>query len=314
MTDYDVDVVLTDAAGEGLLPISVATEDGQVRTRIPGPELTSLLTGLGGPGNRFAVVERLDSGEERFIQAWREGEGGYDVEYRDGGPGRHFTTRCGHARQVVDLFLGWIHDARGWSAACDWAPVVFEAVPELDSQTRQTAEEQARLLIQCGFQGRAQVARSVSEYFDPTVRPVSVAQADAVVTGLWQERLADQKSWPQVTDPDRLAEAFAELEAAGITARMNFACCGNCGHAEIGGEAVPGARGYVFFHSQATERAAQGDGLGLCLGVLAGSGMDVSEVAGEVALVLRRHGLNVDDTRDGLLDITPVDWRKWLPR
>ena len=34
----------------------------------------------------------------------------------------------------------------------------------------------------------------------------------------------------------------------------------------------------------------------------------------EAARATRRHGLKVDDAGDGLLDITPIDWRKRLPR
>lgn len=308
----DDDVMLGDAAAEGQLPISVATEAGQVRRGISTRELTSLLSGLGPPGNRFAVMERLGGEDQRFVQAWREGERDFEVEYRDGGPARHFATRCQLAGQVVELFLGWIRDVPGWNTACGWRPVISGAVPELDARTRQTAEERARLLIQCGYESRGEVARSVSEFFDPAVRSVSVAQADAVVAGLWQQRVAEQRSWPPVTDPDRLAAAFTELDADGITARMNFACCGNCGHTEIRGEAAPGARGYVFFHPQSTEHAAQGHGLGLSFGVFTGSGVETPQVAAEVARVLRRQELNVDDTRDGLLEITPIDWRKRL--
>jgi hypothetical protein len=308
------DMMLTDAAGDGRLPVSIATEDGQVRTGLTAAELATALAGLGRSGNRFAVVERLDGEEQHFIQARRVGAGDFAVEYRDGGPARHFATRCGQAGQVAELFLGWIDEVPGWSAAHLWEPVVFEAVPELDPETRRTAEDQARLLIRCGFHKRMEVARSVSEFFDPTVRPVSIEQADAVVAGPWRERLAEQKSWPRVTDPDRIAAAFEELESAGITARMNFACCGNRGHGEIGAEAAPGARGYVFFHSRATEHAARGHALGLCLGAFRGSGTDVSAVAGEVARALRRHGLTVDERPDRLLDITPIDWRKRLPR
>src|SRR5262245_59010912 len=48
--------------------------------------------------------------------------------------------------------------------------------------------------------------------------------------------LQEQASWPEVTDCDRLDDAFAELTLLGIVSRQDFSCCGNCGVAEIGDE------------------------------------------------------------------------------
>lgn len=76
------------------------------------------------------------------------------------------------------------------------------------------------------------------------------------------------RTWPAVTDNDRLDQAFARLSADGIVARQDFACCSSCAHAEIWDEVTdPEAwRGYVWFHRQDTERAVAGDGLYLGYG------------------------------------------------
>jgi len=36
---------------------------------------------------------------------------------------------------------------------------------------------------------------------------ISLEEAARIVTGLWEERLAEQDRWPEVTDADRVAEA-----------------------------------------------------------------------------------------------------------
>ncbi|GAA3057235.1 hypothetical protein GCM10017562_22600 [Streptomyces roseofulvus] len=91
-------------------------------------------------------------------------------------------------------------------------------------------------------------------------RPVGREQAEALVDRLWLERVAESAGWEGVTDPERLTAAFAGLERAGIVAREHFTCCRTCGTAEIGAEeGADEARGFVYFHRQCTETAADGD-------------------------------------------------------
>jgi hypothetical protein len=60
------------------------------------------------------------------------------------------------------------------------------------------------------------------------------------------------------TDRDKLADAFRSLRKAGIVARMNFSCCGTCGHYELSENGK--GRGYVFYHRQEGARL-DGDSL-----------------------------------------------------
>ena len=85
---------------------------------------------------------------------------------------------------------------------------------------------------------------------------------------LWLERVEEQVHWEGETDLERVTRAFTALEGAGITAREDFACCRSCGQAEIGAEAAPGARGFVYFHHQCTDAAAAGQGLVLTVSAL----------------------------------------------
>jgi hypothetical protein len=106
-----------------------------------------------------------------------------------------------------------------------------------------------------------------------------------------------QRSWPAATDCDRLDSAFADLEQRGIVARQNFSDCGTCGVAEIadeidaarkGGSKV---RGYVFYHEQDTESAAEGHGLYLNYGSVDEGENAALKIADEVVKALKDRGL-----------------------
>jgi hypothetical protein len=110
----------------------------------------------------------------------------------------------------------------------------------------------------------------------------------------WQEGLdgADGDS-----DGDRLARAFAALNARAIVAREDFACCQRCGVQEIRSEAhdAPGpARGYVFYHAQDTGRRP----LYLAYDTPDGSDESRTALGDEVVGVLAEHGLAAAWDRD----------------
>ncbi len=85
--------------------------------------------------------------------------------------------------------------------------------------------------------------------------------------------LEEQKSWPQVTDCDRLDEVFEALNQQGVIALQNAGNTQSDGYddvREIYGEAgePSGYMGYCFYHGQDLERAVQGEGLWLAFGPL----------------------------------------------
>src|SRR5262249_907201 len=106
---------------------------------------------------------------------------------------------------------------------------------------------------------------------------------------LFAEHGAAQQSWAATTDSDRLSAAFQELGRTGVAAREVFACCQNCGHAEIldGYRKDQLPRAYVFYHQQDADRGVAGEGLYLAYGA-----RDNQEsFVGEVVDALRRNGL-----------------------
>lgn len=304
-----------------MLAISVKTETGADRSRPTAAELEGLLRRIGADGDHFVVAERLPAEDQVYLQTWRDGDGAFQVEHRDGAPERHFTAATDDAGRVVEVFVDWARGGESWRTALDWAPADLYSTPGLDPKARAAAEEQARKGIRSGFRPFHEVAQGVADAFDDV--PLSLEEARRIVAGLWEERLAEQAGWPEVTDPDRVGQAFAALTAQGLTARMDFTCCSRCGLGEIAAERAEGDRGFVFFHHQDTESAASGHGLSVRYGAYAerGDGSDdaaADERAGigrTVVAALTEAGLPVrwDGDPDRVIEVAPLDWRKRLP-
>jgi hypothetical protein len=181
---------------------------------------------------------------------------------------------------------------------------------DLDEEDRADLEAMLRLALVGGYQDREELAEMALDTYDS----LAEEEAQQLVDHLWAERLAEQAAWDGETDPERLARAFQALEEAEITAREDFTCCRTCGQAEIGGEARPGARGFVYFHQQGTESAAEGGGLMLYYGGFDGSAETSAVVGREVVAALVAVGLPTEWDGDpgSAIRVAPLDWRKRL--
>jgi hypothetical protein len=82
-------------------------------------------------------------------------------------------------------------------------------------------------------------------------------------------RVSQQEQWTPAQTQTNLDLAFDDLNNAGILARQNFTCCGNCGSAEIGDEQDDSRHwnGYVFFHQQDTQTLVDSGSVYLSYGV-----------------------------------------------
>jgi hypothetical protein len=178
------------------------------------------------------------------------------------------------------------------------------------------------LQLRASYDPPEDVAARALEYFsgddELDVSAVSTEALDAVVAEELRVLEAEQAAWPAVTDNDRLARAFARLEARGVVARENFTCCQSCGHAEIGDEIdateARGLRvhGYTFFHQQDTESAVEGGGVMLAYGALTAGTPDPAVAVGhEIMAMLREAGLSPE--WDGAVTtriFVPLAWRR----
>jgi hypothetical protein len=320
-----------------MLPLSLATEDGATHARPTAQDLAALVRRIGAPGDRFVVAEAVPDRPRHSIQVWHEdaGDTGYALEWRAGSPDAHFGVTLPTADEVIARMTAWAHQEEGWNAGLDAhrldldlpggsgagataeppAPAAAAEPLTLDEEDRADLEERIREVLLGGYADREDLAELAEDYLvSGDEHPVSPAQARALVDRMWDERLAEQAGWQGETDPERLTRAFASLEAAGITARENFTCCRNCGQAEIGAEAAPGARGFVYFHEQCTDSAASGAGLTLLYGGFDGSAGTTTAVGHEVAAALAAVGLPVewDGTPSQALTVTPLTWHRRL--
>ncbi|WP_406460522.1 hypothetical protein OH768_37555 [Streptomyces sp. NBC_01622] len=310
------------------LDIKAGTENGQAYPRISAMgvpplersrewgRLRKLVARIGGARDRFLVVQRIPDLPDVFAQVWHEKGGDYRLEHRLT-EDEFYGTNLTDPGQVAELLTGWARQTAGWDAGVGWKPVDLgppEEVPELPDEVREKVEERVRTRLRCGYDDRKTLTEIAEDYLvKGDERPVSRAQAARLVDRLWVERVTEQADWEGVTEPDRLTHAFEALEASGITARENFGCCGGCGLAEIAAK-QEGARGFVFFHEQATERAAEGHGLALHYGGFDGSAETTTAVGHEVLAALRAAGLSAgwDGDPDNAIDVKPLTWHRRL--
>jgi hypothetical protein len=79
---------------------------------------------------RFVVVKRLDAEPEgqHYMQVYLNDDLSYQVEYREGGPDRHFQAWMPRDRgifsvePVAEVVQDWAAERAGWREALSWAP------------------------------------------------------------------------------------------------------------------------------------------------------------------------------------------------
>ncbi|WP_189259680.1 DUF6891 domain-containing protein [Lentzea flava] len=303
-----------------MLEIVVQTENWQRHVRVSAEELAGLVRRIGGEGDRFLVVQRVPDLPNVFAQIWHEADGDYTLEHRDGTADQHFQATTGSPDAVIATITGWAREEAGWDGALVWSRLDLgpsKEVPplDLDESEREQLEQRVREVLAGGYTTRAELAELAEDYLSTEdSRPVSREQARVLADRLWLERVAEQASWRGETDPERLTRAFTALQDNGITARENFTCCRSCGQAEIGAEAEPDARGFVYFHSQCTDSAAAGHGLTLYYGGFDGTSDTTAAIGREVVAALEAAGLRAEWDGDPgrSITVTPLDWRRRL--
>lgn len=96
------------------------TAGGRAYDAPSGALLLRLLDEL-GPGNQYVVIDRLDTADDQhYMQVYRETDGTFVIEYREGAPDHHYETVSEDLREVHSVLTGWADDAPGWRNACDW--------------------------------------------------------------------------------------------------------------------------------------------------------------------------------------------------
>jgi hypothetical protein len=151
--------------------------------------------------------------------------------------------------------------------------------------------------IREGFESIHNVIENAINYaYETHGREDMRADIKHMATELLAEHQAEQASWENPTDCDRLNEAFAVLNRQGIVARQDFSCCNNCGFTEIWDEIEKeekrhAVEGYVFYHLQCTERAIESGQLLMAYGCIEEDPEALKQLANKIVTELRRVGL-----------------------
>jgi len=96
-------------------------------------------------------------------------------------------------------------------------------------------------------------------------------EVSAALDSEFQKLAVEQQSWPDVTDCDRLDEAFLAINSRGVIALQNAGYTQSDGYDDFVGvlHDAPDRSailGYCFYHGQDLERAVRGGGLYLAFG------------------------------------------------
>ena len=125
-------------------------------------------------------------------------------------------------------------------------------------------------LVKAGFDDRDRILEIfMEEMYEPGDLDQDEVEAalDAAIT----THEGEKKTWPDVTDYDRLDSAFVSLRRLGVIALHNAGVTQSDGYSDFA-EALAGApdrsriEGYCFYHWQDLERAIAGEGLVLSFG------------------------------------------------
>jgi hypothetical protein len=132
----------------------------------------------------------------------------------------------------------------------------------------------------------------------------------------FQKKFEDEKSWPKITDFDRLDSAFKALKSRGILCLHNAGYTMSDGH-DDSIEAVqeyPEGQffGYCFYHGQDLERALSGYGLMLAYDHVKGDVPEKINVAKVIQEELEKAGFTTDwdGTTNKKINIPNIDWKK----
>ncbi len=190
---------------------------------------------------------------------------------------------------------------------------------------RETLRAKTVELIRPGFVSLDEALETAGSFAEDEALPVRADEIERIVTATWDDLADCQRDWSSEGDYEKLRAAFADLEQAGVVARMNFACCQNCGHAEIEGEKLTEAQsGYVFFHQQDAERLAGDDAqLFLAFGLFASHDAGTADERADaerqlgrlIVATMRSNSLAVDwdEEPSSRISVSISNWRKRLP-
>jgi hypothetical protein len=104
----------------GALDVALQTEAGPQLPYLTRTVLRAVLAHIEDGRYRWLTLSRT---EGTYVQSFRDQDGSWVVEHREGDPGRHFAARSSDATLVEDLLWAWARGDGRWRAMRAFSPV-----------------------------------------------------------------------------------------------------------------------------------------------------------------------------------------------
>jgi hypothetical protein len=182
---------------------------------------------------------------------------------------------------------------------------------------RAVALDAVRRFVWSGFYDTDEIVEIIDESI---LEPGKIDQnwLRAEVQKAFHRKAAEERTWPNVTDCDRLDQVFDSLEQQGIMALQNAGYTQSDGiddvtqfYHEAGGE-QSAIVGYCFYHGQDLERVMESGELGLTYGDILGDDQKGVEIGRRIKRVLEGAGFKVewDGSIKTRLLVKGIKWQK----
>jgi len=126
----------------------------------------------------------------------------------------------------------------------------------------------------------------------------------------------EERTWPKITDCDKIDAVFEALNKEGVVALQNAGYTMSDGHDDVTQVLADLDRnnisGYCFYHGQDLEGAVAGRGLMLAFGDFANTTEGTIQVGKLICSALKANGLNYDwhENPKERIKITSITWQR----
>ncbi|WP_067821355.1 hypothetical protein [Actinomadura kijaniata] len=102
--------------------LRATTETGEIYDDPSEDLLFMLFEDIANGDEDFFIVERTEGGGQTYFQVAGGGRG-FVLEYRDGGPDRHFGTECDDLQCAHRVVTGWALELDEWRNGLAWKQI-----------------------------------------------------------------------------------------------------------------------------------------------------------------------------------------------
>lgn len=167
--------------------------------------------------------------------------------------------------------------------------------------------------VRAGFYTHDDIEQMVDDIIE---EDVDADEMKSLIGPKLRAKLREERSWPAVTDCDRLDQVFYALCEQGICALANAGYTMSDGYSDVS-EAVADApdghyTGFCFYHGQDVERAIEGEGVMLAFGDLGDDAARSVQVGQVIVDALKLAGFQADwdGTTQTRINLPVFDWKR----